>query len=107
MGEAHQKYKMACNTYANTIKKSKKDRWEDFLEQIDEKTIWTAHKYGSAEASDGSSARVPTLTTKQWDNTLWTASMNDNKAKMLFDTFPALNKEKTTASDEPPYAKQV
>ena len=64
MDEAHQKYKTACNKYANTIKKSKKDHWEDFLKQIDEKTVWTAHKYSSAEASDGSSTRVPALTTK-------------------------------------------
>ena len=32
MDEAHSKYKTARNKYANTIKKSKKDHWEDFLE---------------------------------------------------------------------------
>ena len=55
---------MAHNKYMNTIKKSKKDHWEDFLKWIEEKTIWTAHKYTSAKASDGSRARVPALTTK-------------------------------------------
>ena len=30
--EAHSKYKMAHNKYANTIKKSQKDHREDFLE---------------------------------------------------------------------------
>ena len=34
------------------------------------------------------------------DNTTWTASMNDGKAKILFDTFfPAPNEEQTTASN--------
>ena len=81
MDEAHSKYKTACNKSANTIKKSKKDHWEDFLEWIDEKTIWTAHKYASVEASDSRSTRVPVLTTKLWDNTTWTASTNDEKPR--------------------------
>ena len=108
MDEAHSKYKTAHNKYVNTIKKSKKDHWEDFPEQIYEKTIWTVHKYASAEASDGGSTRVPILTTKLWDNTTWTASTNDEKAKILFDTFfPAPNKEQTTASNEPSYPNNV
>ena len=36
-----------------------------------------------------------------------TASMNDKKAKILFDTFPAPRNEQTTASNEPSYPNNV
>ena len=46
---------------------------------------------------------MPVLTTKLQDNTTWTASTNDEKARILFDTFPVPNEEQTTASNEPSY----
>lgn len=47
---AHQEYKEAHNTYANAISKAKKDTWNAFLENLDEKSVWTAHKcFGTCE----------------------------------------------------------
>jgi len=43
----------------------KKDHWEDFLDQINEKTVWTAHKLESMEAIDGGGTRVPTWIAKR------------------------------------------
>ena len=58
---AHQEYKEARNTYANAISKAKRDTWNAFLENLDEKSVWTVHKYTSSAPNDGGQARVPDL----------------------------------------------
>ena len=37
--EAHEAYRKVRNAYANAIEKSKKEHWDDFLENIDHKSI--------------------------------------------------------------------
>ena len=85
--KVHDEYKVARNQYVAAIKKSKQEHWEAFLEEVDMKTIWTAHKYASADTSDGGRARIPTLTAKREDGTRWVADTNEQKSTMLYNTF--------------------
>jgi len=39
----HRVYRAARNSYGMMIKTAKRAHWEDFLQSIDDKTIWTAH----------------------------------------------------------------
>jgi len=41
---AHKAYKAARNTYRTMIKTVKKTHWEDFLQSVNDNTIWTAHR---------------------------------------------------------------
>ncbi|KAF8498930.1 hypothetical protein JB92DRAFT_2582350, partial [Gautieria morchelliformis] len=50
--EAHDAYKILRNRYALAIKHSKQEHWDDFLEGINQQTLWMAHKYASSDASD-------------------------------------------------------
>ena len=43
------------------IEQVKNDHWQDFLQGLDKRTMWTAHKYASGEPSDGVRARMPPL----------------------------------------------
>jgi ribonuclease HI len=84
---AHEEYRAARNRYAEAIERSKKEHWRDFLDGIDQKTIWTAHRYASADMSDGGRARIPTLETTQANGTRLVAETNKQKEDLLFDTF--------------------
>jgi ribonuclease HI len=84
---AHEDYRTARNRYAEAIEKAKKDHWKDFLDRIDQKTIWTASKYASADTSDGGRTRIPTLVTTQANGTQLVAETNREKEDLLFDTF--------------------
>jgi hypothetical protein len=84
---AHEAYRSKRNTYANAIEKSKREHWENFLEGIDQKTVWTAHRYASADTTDGGCTRVPTLKQVRADGSILTAETNTDKAAMLYSTF--------------------
>ena len=43
------------------IEMVKRTHWEDFLQSVDDKMVWTAHQYASGSPSDGGKAQVPTL----------------------------------------------
>jgi hypothetical protein len=84
---AHEAYRSKRNAYASAIEKSKREHWENFLEGIDQKTVWTAHRYASADTTDGGCTRIPTLKQVQADGSVLTAETNTDKADMLYGTF--------------------
>jgi ribonuclease HI len=103
--ESHAKYKAARNKYAEAIEKSKKEHWEDFLEHVNQKTVWSAHKYASADPSDGGRTRIPKLTCKHSSGEEWAAESNEEKADMLFKTFfpeTATNPDETPSDESYP-----
>jgi len=85
---AHKAYKAARNTYITMIKTAKKTHWEDFLQTVNDKTIWTAHRYASGAPTDSSKARVPTLTLGvQEDGPTTAAASNEDKINAFMATF--------------------
>ena len=65
--ESHKVYWKTRNAYTNAIEKSKKEHWDNFLENVDHKSMWTTNRYATGEHTDGSRTRIPTLRIK-WDN---------------------------------------
>ena len=77
---AHRVYKDARNAYGSMIDIAKRAHWEEFLQSVDERTVWTAHRYASGDPTDGGKARVPTLSLgRREDGTLDEAISNEEK----------------------------
>ena len=69
------------------IEHAKKAHWDSFLENLDDRTVWTTHQYMSGEPTDGGRTRVPTLKVMQTDGGVWNAESNSDNSKALRDTF--------------------
>ena len=93
----HAEHEEAKKLYAKEIESSKRTHWRDWLERAEEPDIWTAHRYVSAAAADGSGTRIPTLKTQK-DGQVSIATTNEEKGKMLAKTF--FPTEKANASDD-------
>ena len=49
----HHKHKAARRVYGAMIECAKMCHWEEFLEMVNEKSVWTAHHYASGDPMDG------------------------------------------------------
>jgi hypothetical protein len=83
---AHAESAKAKKAYERTIEFNKKHHWRDWLEKVIDPDIWTAHRYISAPALDGSTMRISTLTAK-YNGAEVTASTNEEKSRVLARTF--------------------
>ena len=83
----HYAHKTKINSYGEMIKCPKRRHWENFLETIDDKMVWTAHWYMSGEPTDGRKVRVPTLKARHADGRAWEAESNADKSRVLQETF--------------------
>ncbi|CUA75215.1 putative RNA-directed DNA polymerase from transposon BS [Rhizoctonia solani] len=83
----HEEYRLQRNRFSQAIKDAKRKHWEDFLEELDEESMWTAAGYLSSEPTDGGRARVPSLRYTQPDNTPASATDNDTKSRVLMESF--------------------
>ena len=72
---AHEEYRKARNEYSQKIKDAKRRHWQDFLENLDAKTLWDANKYAKGPATDGGQARIPALDLPNGQK------LDDNKGK--------------------------
>ena len=63
----HQVHRAKKNMYGSMIEQVKRAHWEGFLETLDDRAVWTAHRYMSGELTDRGKARVPMLKVKQVD----------------------------------------
>src|SRR5271155_3313845 len=77
----------ARNDYNNLIDTTKWQHWDNWVDSISTKTIWDAHKFTSAPATDGSKTRIPTLRIKQNDGTITEILDNQGKSKALHEVF--------------------
>jgi len=82
----HQIHKAKRNTYSSMIKCTKKVHWEDFLASLDDRSVWTAHRYVTGEPTDGGRTHMPTLRVMQADGSIQDVETNTDKSKMLCDT---------------------
>jgi hypothetical protein len=65
-------------------------KWEEFLENVKEKTVWTAHRFIDKAPTDRGNMQVPTLATKRDNGGTQIANTNEEKARMLFEAFFSL-----------------
>lgn len=57
----HEDFRRARNDYGQAIKDEKRRHWEEWLEQVDTKTVWDAKKFVTAAPTDGGRTRIPAL----------------------------------------------
>ena len=83
---SHAEHREASRKYHQTMERTKRQHWRDWLEKSDDPDIWTAHKYTSAPAGDGGKCRIPVLklTSNGQENV---ATTNGTKSTMLARTF--------------------
>lgn len=60
---AHNNYHASRSHYAKAICTAKVEHWNEWLEALDEKSIWMAGKYAGNAPNDTRQAKVPDLTT--------------------------------------------
>ena len=57
----HEEWKKARNKLSDLLRKTKCDHYIDWIESINAKTIWDAHKFSTAPVTDGAKTRIPVL----------------------------------------------
>ena len=83
----HRVSKDTCNRLANEIFKTKKEHWQEWLEDTTGDDIWTAHHYIKTPPGNGSlRTRVPTLKGKDRDGLDIVATTNEEKGDLLAQT---------------------
>lgn len=82
----HKQYRRAQNDYTKQIRKTKKDHWEEWLENIGAASVWTASKLVSGPSSDRSRVHVAALKTTSTGGVASEIHNNQGKSKLLFDT---------------------
>lgn len=65
----------------------KRQHWEAFLTEIDDKTIWTAHRYVTGEPTDGAQSKMPPLKGKREDGSISLTKSEEEKSNLLFRSF--------------------
>ena len=85
----HESYRLARNAYSLQIRKTKAEHWEEWLEGMDEASIWTASRMALGPAFDGGRCKVPTLRIRHptTGTILREASDNATKSTWLFKEF--------------------
>jgi ribonuclease HI/endonuclease/exonuclease/phosphatase family metal-dependent hydrolase len=83
------RHKRARNAFAEALRKAKESHWVTWLEEINKRSIWDAHRLVSAESSDGGAARVPALRVRErgTDRVVEEAIANEDKASMFYKLF--------------------
>ena len=66
--------------YVVMIEITKRCHWEGFLESVNKRTVWTAHRYVSGDPTDGGRAQVPTLKVQQHGQATHEAVSNQDKS---------------------------
>ena len=83
---SHRVHQDASKKYRQTMERTKRQHWRDWLEKSDDPDIWTAHKYISSPAGDGGKCRIPVLKLTR-NGQEQSATTNDMKSEMLAKTF--------------------
>lgn len=83
----HEKYRKHRNQYGEMIRKAQLQTWLDWLEDMDETTIWKTSQLLSSPGTDGSRTRIPNLIRTNPDGTRSTIQDQKDKALLLKDTF--------------------
>ena len=90
----HEAYRTQRNRYSDQIKRAKADHWIDWLEGLDETSVWQAAKFISSPPNDAARARIPSLkiidpNTKRLIRTIHSNNEKGNTLHTIF--FPTTN----------------
>ena len=83
----HAEFKSATNNLSNRIDETKKEHWEEWLENATSRDIYTTNKYLNSEPSDYSSTWIPPLKTTNLQQHEELATENSAKAEALAEVF--------------------
>ena len=83
----HYAHKTKRNLYWEMIECTKRRHWENFLETVNDKMVWTTHQYVSGEATDGRKVWVPTLKVRHADSRVWEVESNADKRRVFQEIF--------------------
>ena len=86
---SHAQLRDARNKFTDAIRNAKQSHWENFLEETDDSTLWTAAKYidSPVAGEGGAKTRIPTLHTESQNGETRTARSNEEKARVIADSF--------------------
>ncbi|KIO12283.1 hypothetical protein M404DRAFT_20106 [Pisolithus tinctorius Marx 270] len=82
----HSLHKAKAKDYDKAIKDAKRHHWRDWLEEANDKDLWTANSYISRPQGDGSKSRIPTLKHTDMDSTATMISSNKDKSRLTTNT---------------------
>ena len=85
---AHEEYRVLRHKYADAIRSAKLQHWTDWLESLDEGSVWTAGKYANNEPTDASKAKVPNLKGKfRGCDAAVEGTTNTEKSRLFYEAF--------------------
>ena len=84
----HDEYKAIRSQYAQAIRMAKQQHWTEWLESLDETTVWTASRYADNPPTDASRAKVPNLKAKpRGSERVTEATTNAEKSQLFYEAF--------------------
>ena len=98
----HAEYRRQCNRYSEMIRTAKAEHWVEWLEGLDESSIWQASKLVTSPTTDAGKTRIPTLQVKDpiTKQVMREAADNKSKGQLFYDTFfPPPNPNTTAVPD--------
>jgi hypothetical protein len=85
--ELREKRNRARNLYTATLRRAKASHWKSWLEEIDERDIWTAGRMAKNPLSSTNRALIPTLTTTSPSGELQVHNTDETKAQVFRHIF--------------------
>ena len=82
----HNEHSEAAKKYVRTLKTTKQQHWQSWIERAKDPDMWAVHRLISAPASDGGKARIPALKYRVGEEDK-TATTNDEKGTALAKGF--------------------
>ena len=83
----HDDWKKARNELLDLLRKTKHNHYIDWIESINAKTIWDAHRFSTAPITDGAKTRIPALKRMNADGRQEEVHDNEGKSKLLHEAF--------------------
>ena len=84
----HDEHRSLRHQYAEAIRATKRQHWVDWLESLNEATVWTASRYANNEPTDASRTKVPNLKAKpRGSERVIEATTNAEKGQLFYEAF--------------------
>ena len=84
----HDEYRVFRRQYAKAIRTAKQQHWEEWLESLNETTVWTASRYANSPPTDASCTKVPNLKAKpRGGERVIEATTNAKKSQLFYEAF--------------------
>ena len=86
---AHEEYRKQRNKYSEDIQKAKAEHWAEWLEGLDQISVWQASRLVTSPATDAGRARIPTIQIKdpRTNRVIREAKDNESKGRLFHETF--------------------